>query len=90
MTIVEAVHRRTDRNRLNWLLSRTVVEPVTAPDARTAVRLLQEAGDLHGPAHAIDALVAASALRLPGPVVVTSDPDDWRRLVGDRVRLHQV
>jgi predicted nucleic acid-binding protein len=90
-TIVEATHRRTDRGRLDWLLSRLVVEPITEHDARTAVRLLHEAGGLHGHAHAIDALVAALALRLPGPVVVvTSDPDDWNRLVGDQVRLHRV
>ncbi|MCL2424693.1 MAG: hypothetical protein FWD11_12525 [Micrococcales bacterium] len=90
-TIVEAVHRRTNRSRLDWLLSRMIVEPVTEHDARTAVRLLHEAGDLHGHAHAIDALVAALALRLPKPVVVvTSDPDDWNRLVGDRVRIQPV
>ncbi|MCL2091867.1 MAG: PIN domain-containing protein [Micrococcales bacterium] len=91
VTIVEAVHRGTDRSRLDWLLSRLVVEPVTEPDARAAVRLLHEAGGLHGHTHAIDALVAALALRLPAPVVVvTSDPDDWNRLVGDRVRVHRV
>ena len=90
-TIVEVVHRRTDRSRLDWLLSRLAVEPISEHDARTAVRLLHEAGDLHGHAHAIDAMVAALALRLPEPVVVvTSDPDDWNRLVGDRVRIQRV
>jgi len=91
VTIVEAVHRRTDRARLDWLLSRMTVEQVTEQDARTAVRLLHDAGKLHGHTHAIDGLVAALALRLPPPVVVvTSDPDDWHRLVGDQVRVHQV
>lgn len=91
VTIVEAVHRRTDRDHLDWLLSRLVVEPVTAHDARTAVRLLHEAGDLHGHVRAIDGLVAALAMRLRSPVVVvTSDPDDWNRLVGDQVYLHRL
>ncbi|KAF2779262.1 hypothetical protein STPH1_3929 [Streptomyces sp. OM5714] len=48
--------------------------------------LLREAGGPHGHKCAIDALVAATALRLPSPaLVLTADRDDWTRLCGDRV-----
>lgn len=52
----------------------------------TAVRLLLDAGGLHGHKYAIDALVAAMALRAPVPVpVLTSHRDDRSKLCGDRV-----
>jgi predicted nucleic acid-binding protein len=86
LTVVETAHGRTDLARLEWILSRLTVAGVETSDAMTAVRLLRDAGGLHGHTHAIDALVAALALRLGGkPTVVTSDPSDWTRLVGDRV-----
>ncbi|KOG66302.1 DNA-binding protein [Streptomyces griseoflavus] len=91
LTVVEAVHGKTDLARLKWLLSRLRVEPVSQDDAMNAVQLLRDAGGLHGHKYAIDATVAAMALRCPGPVVVlTSDRDDWAKLCGDRVIIRDV
>lgn len=84
-TLVEVVHPRINRPALEWTLSRLVVEPITEPIARHAVSLLADAG-LHGHKYAIDAALAAVALRQPGPVTVfTSDEDDMRKLCADRV-----
>lgn len=86
-TIIEVTHARTDMARLNWLLSRIMVDPVTEQSARAAAHLLKDAG-LHGHKYAIDATVAVTALRRPAPVaVVTSDVDDMTKLCGGRVRL---
>ncbi|MFC7221275.1 DNA-binding protein [Streptomyces polyrhachis] len=91
LTIVEAVYGKTDTARLHWVLSRLQVQEVTPADSITAVRLLHDAGDLHGHKYAIDALVAAMALRSPPPVLVlTSDRDDWRKLCGDRMQVKDV
>ncbi|MFD8974344.1 type II toxin-antitoxin system VapC family toxin [Streptomyces sp. NPDC059593] len=91
LTIVEAVHGKTDLARLKWVLSRLRVEPVSQEDSLTAVELLQDAGGLHGHKYAIDALVAALALRVPAPVIVlTSDRDDWSKLCGKRVIIRDV
>ncbi|MQY14291.1 hypothetical protein SRB5_44550 [Streptomyces sp. RB5] len=91
LTIVEAVHGKTDTARLHWLLSRLQVLDVTQADSLTAVRLLLDAGGLHGHKYAIDALVAAMALRAPAPaLVLTSDRDDWLKLCGDRVQIKDV
>jgi predicted nucleic acid-binding protein len=85
-TIIEVSYGGVDVARLNWLLSRIRVEPVTKESARRSAGLLREAG-LHGHKYAIDAMVAEVALRLPGPVVVlTSDVDDMVKLCGQRVR----
>ncbi|RZU44205.1 PIN domain-containing protein [Streptomyces sp. BK022] len=90
-TIVEAVQQRTDLARLKWMLSRLRVEPVSQEDSLTAVTLLRDAGRLHGHKYAIDALVAALALRVPAPVIVlTSDRDDWSKLCGNRVIVREV
>ncbi|MFE7534622.1 type II toxin-antitoxin system VapC family toxin [Streptomyces rhizosphaericola] len=91
LSIVEAVHGKTDLARLQWLLSRLRVEPVSQEDSLTAVELLRDAGGLHGHEYAIDALVAALAIRLPAPVIVlTSDRDDWSKLCGKRVIVRDV
>ncbi|MFE0704415.1 DNA-binding protein [Streptomyces sp. NPDC058872] len=88
LTVVEAVHGKTDLARLKWVLSRLRVEPVSQEDSLTAVGLLQDAGGLHGHKYAI---VAALALRVPAPVIVlTSDRDDWSRLCGKRVIIREV
>jgi hypothetical protein len=63
------------------------VEPVTEQVADAAIDLLQDAG-LHGHKYAIDAALAAVALRQPGRVTIfTSDEDDMRKLCGDRVMI---
>ncbi|MFE9373660.1 PIN domain-containing protein [Streptomyces sp. NPDC006711] len=91
LTIVEAVHGKTDLARLKWVLSRLRVETVTQEDSLTAVELLQDAGGLHGHKYAVDALVAALALRVPAPtIVLTSDRDGWSKLCGNRVIIRAV
>jgi predicted nucleic acid-binding protein len=86
-TIIEVTHAGTNMARLNWLLSRLKVEPVTEQTAKTAAKLLKDAG-LHGHKYAIDATVAEAALRQPGPVaILTSDTDDMRKLCGQRVKV---
>jgi predicted nucleic acid-binding protein len=86
-TIVEVSHSRVNLARLNWVLSRVKVEPVTEQAAKAAAALLKAAG-LHGHKYAIDATLAEAALRQPGPVaVLTSDVDDMARLCGDRMHL---
>ncbi|MGQ5229458.1 PIN domain-containing protein [Streptomyces sp. yara] len=85
MTLIEAYDVRTYLPAWHWALSRIHVEPVTEEIVKDAVELLKEAG-LHGHKYAIDAALAAVALRQPGPVTVfTSDEDDLRKLCGDRV-----
>ncbi|MFI9639499.1 hypothetical protein ACIG87_05440 [Micromonospora sp. NPDC051925] len=87
LTIIEAVHARTHKARLNWVLSGLRVVPVGEEEAKAASKLLMEAG-LHGHKYAIDAAVAEAALRQHRPVVIlTSDIDDMVKLCGDRVRL---
>ncbi|WP_231618492.1 DNA-binding protein [Nonomuraea sp. SBT364] len=86
-TIVEVSHARANLPRLQWVLSRVRVEPVTERTAKASARLLKAAG-LHGHKYAIDATVAEMALRQPGPVVMlTSDVDDMARLCGGRVQF---
>ena len=87
LTIIEAVHARTPKARLNWVLSGIRVVPVGEQEAKAASKLLMDAG-LHGHKYAIDAAVAEAALRQHRPVVMlTSDIDDMVKLCGDRVRL---
>lgn len=63
------------------------MEPVTEQAAKAATELLKAAG-LYGHKYAIDATVAETALRQPGPVaVLTSDTDDMTKLRGGRVHL---
>jgi predicted nucleic acid-binding protein len=86
-TIIEVSHPGVSISRLNWVLSRVKVEPVTAQTAKASAKLLKEAG-LHGHQHAIDATVAETALRQPGPsAMLTSDADDMSRLCGNRVQM---
>ncbi|WP_239395853.1 hypothetical protein [Frankia sp. CiP3] len=86
-TIIEVSHAGVNIPRLNWLLSRIKVEPVTEETAKASARLLKEA-NLHGHRYAIDATVAEMALRQPGPVaMLTSDVDDMSKLCGGQVYL---
>ncbi len=87
LTVIEAVHARTDKSRLGWVLSGLRVVAVGEEEAKAASALLMETG-LHGHKYAIDAAVAEIALRQRRPVVMlTSDVDDMTKLCGDRVRL---
>jgi hypothetical protein len=84
-TIVEVTHKKADMPRLNWLLSQIRIESVTKESAKGAAALLVAAG-LRGHAHAIDATVAETALRQARPVaMLTSDPEDIRKLCGPEV-----
>ncbi|GAB3699682.1 hypothetical protein GCM10028793_25250 [Nocardiopsis oceani] len=84
------IHPRINRAALDWRLSQITVEPVGEQTAREAARLLAEAG-LHGHRHAIDAMLCATALAAPGPVtILTSDPDDLRKLCGDKVTVIKI
>jgi hypothetical protein len=87
LTIIEAVHRRTDRSRLAWVLSGMRIVHIGDEEAKAASNMLISAG-LHGHKYAIDSAVAEMALRQHRPVVMlTSDTDDMAKLCGDRVRL---
>ena len=87
LTVIEAVHRRTDKSRLAWLLSGVRIVHIGDEEARTASAMLINAG-LHGHTYAIDAAVAEMALRQRRPIVMlTSDIDDMTKLCGERVRL---
>lgn len=89
-TLVEVIHPRINRAALEWRLSQLTIEPVEEHTAREAARLLAEAG-LHGHRHAIDAMLCATALAAPGPVtILTSDPDDLRKLCGDRATVIKI
>ncbi|MFJ9825654.1 DNA-binding protein [Streptomyces sp. NPDC101160] len=89
-TLVEVVHPRVNRPALEWTLSRLVIEPITEVLARHAATLLSDAG-LHGHKHAIDAMLAATALAAPGPVtILTSDPEDLATLCGGRATVIKV
>ncbi|GAA4231591.1 putative nucleic acid-binding protein [Streptosporangium album] len=89
-TLVEVSHPRLNRARYEWTLSRLNVEPVTREIARDAAQLLAAAG-LHGHKHAIDAMVCATALGLPGPVtVLTSDVGDIAAISQNRLRIVKI
>lgn len=63
------------------ILSRIIVQPVSPELGRRAGELLGATG-LSGHRCAIDAVVAATALELPRPVILlTSDLDDLNKLV---------
>ncbi|MEU3218186.1 DNA-binding protein [Streptomyces sp. NPDC006971] len=87
LTIIEAVHRRTDKARLAWVLSGVRIVHIGDEEAKAASAMLINAGP-RGHKYAIDAAVAEMALRQRRPVVIlTSDIDDMTKLCGDRVRL---
>ena len=90
LTPIEAFDGRVPNVRLHWHLSRLRVEPVTEEVSIHALDLLRESG-LHGHKYAIDAVVAATALRSIRPVIIlTSDEDDMGKLCGKAVRLVRV
>ncbi len=77
LTLVEV--RRPDGPRheaLAWAASHIRIVAVTEDIAKRAAALLDETG-LDGHRYAVDAVVAATALEQPRPVLVlTSDPED--------------
>ncbi len=84
MTLIEAYDMKAYRPTWHWALSRIQVEPVTEEVAEEAIGLLKDAG-LHGHKYAIDAALAAVALRQHTPVTIfTSDENDMRTLCGER------
>jgi predicted nucleic acid-binding protein len=86
-TLVEARDPRINSARFERAVSRLVVEPVTEDVARAASRLLAARG-LGGHRHAIDAMVAATALSVSPPrILLTSDPKDLSVLCGAGVRV---
>jgi hypothetical protein len=89
-TLLEAQNPSVKRARREFVLSQLTIAPLSVTWAREAAQLLQDRG-LSGHAHALDAMVAVTALHQPPPVVlVTSDPNDMTRLCGDRVRVFRM
>jgi hypothetical protein len=87
LTIIEAVHCRTEKARIAWVLSGARIVHIGDEEAKAASAMQFSAG-LHGHKYAIDAAVAEIALRQRRPVVMlTSDVDDMAKLCGDRVCL---
>ncbi|MEV4108204.1 PIN domain-containing protein [Nonomuraea sp. NPDC049695] len=87
MTPIEAQDVRVKSDRLRWYLSRLKIEPVSEDISSRAIELLRDTR-LHGHKYAIDAVVAATALRSVRPViVVTSDEDDMGKLCGKTVQV---
>ena len=83
ITLTETLRGGARDAALHRVLSRIILVPVTAQIARRAGELLGATG-LSGHRCAIDAVVAATALGLERPIVLlTSDPDDMNRLVGE-------
>jgi hypothetical protein len=89
-TLLEAQHPGVKRARREYVLSQLKIQPLPVSWAREAAQLLEDAG-LHGHTHAVDAMVAVTALHAEPPVVlVTSDPGDMGQLCEDRVRILRV
>ncbi|MET9614503.1 hypothetical protein [Kitasatospora indigofera] len=85
MTLAEACRGRVKKAAWAWALSRIAVEPGVREIAGEAIELLETAG-LHGHKYAVDAALAAVALRQRGDVTIfRSDEEDMRLLCGDRV-----
>src|ERR1051326_4053808 len=69
LTPIEAFDVRSKSDSSRLYLSRLKIEPVTDDISFHAIDLLREAG-LHGHKYAIDAVVAATALRAAKPTVI--------------------
>ncbi|GAA2669671.1 hypothetical protein Apa02nite_016540 [Actinoplanes palleronii] len=86
ITLTEVLRGGPRDASVHRVLSRVVVLPVSQELGRRAGELLGAVG-LSGHRYAIDAVVAATALELPRPVLLlTSDPDDLTRLVEEPAR----
>jgi predicted nucleic acid-binding protein len=83
LTILEAESAGPARSRRDFVLSRLHIEPVTRELALLAAELLHRTG-MRGHEHAIDSVVAATALRQMRPTILyTSDPDDLTGLCAE-------
>lgn len=83
VTLTEVLRGGPRDASIHRLLSKIVTVPVSPELGRAAGELLGKTG-MSGHRCAIDAIVAATALAMPRPVVVlTSDPDDLGRLVDE-------
>jgi predicted nucleic acid-binding protein len=90
VTLVEARDPKMQQAPFDYALSRVNIVAPSEAVARHASKLLSRAG-LHGHRHALDAIVAATALASPLPVtVLTSDPDDLLRLCGSAARVIKI
>ncbi len=97
ITLTEVLRDRPTDAPIHRVLAKIIQIPVATDLARKAGALLGRTG-LDGHIHAIDAVVAATALEQERPVVVlTSDPDDLSRLTEepernrrDRITLFRV
>ena len=85
VTIAEVFRDAPAGARVQWVLSRLEPEHLTLRDCHDAGRLMCATGT---DGKTLDALVAATALRLPRPVaLLTSDPDDLERLLEGQRRV---
>jgi predicted nucleic acid-binding protein len=83
ITILEADPAGPARRRRDFVLSRLHIEPIVRERALFAAELLHRTG-MRGHKHAIDAIVAATALRQVRPTIVyTSDPGDMTALCAE-------
>jgi hypothetical protein len=90
MTTLEADYERVHPARIAWVLSRIDVHDVTRAVTDKAAVLLRQ-HRLHGHKYAIDAVLAAVARTVPGPVtVLTSDPEDLTLLCGSAIGIVKV
>jgi predicted nucleic acid-binding protein len=86
ITLTEVLRGGPRDAPVHRVLSRIVVQPLSPELGRRAGELLGTTG-LSGHRCSIDAVVAATALDLPRPVVLlTSDPDDLAKLVEESHR----
>jgi hypothetical protein len=89
-TLLEAQNPAVKRARREFALSHLTIAPLSVEWAREAAQLLED-NALSGHVHAIDAMVAVTALHQPPPVILlTSDPADLGLLCSDRVLIHRV
>ena len=80
--LVEAYRGKARDAAVDRILNQGVeVLPVDRGTARVAARLLTDA-DLDS-CSAVDAIVVATAVRLGGALILTSDPDDLSRLASN-------
>ncbi|UQX02318.1 PIN domain-containing protein [Streptomyces sp. RerS4] len=96
LTVLEAWDPRDGRQGKAWEWTLSRIEVVHTDDRiLTAARELLTRAGLHGHKYAIDAVLAAVAIRFAQPrtdvAVLTSDTDDLRKLLdGHRIRVDPI